>query len=411
MAKIKAKIKAKIIDTPKFGITNRTRSYAYTDTDTYTRTRTRTCACTLTPRSTSTSSSTSSSAPTPTPALNLVRTATLVSVRAGNKLINSAFYLIALNFIGILFFGLPLKADILFEGYYQLYIQNQPLGYSIQKYEFDSATKQFVSTSFLKTNEMGGNTTESIKTYADENFKPVKYLYTFLSGTGESKTIDGQIKGEKLLATVKAGSGKQNKIVADMPKGVFFSQFLVYVILKSPSGLSAQNSFSYKAIAEEDASVTSGQAQPKGATKYLDKIPAIRFENIFKDSKYTSYVTEKGEVLETQSPLQGIKMVLVPDPSIIKKQYVLPEKIIKSVFGNVPLGVRNIAYDLNQKGEWPGQSSAGLVSPQAGGSAVDSAAGRASQSGNESSSLEVPEMTKQKGVPAGRGIHVKPGGK
>jgi len=218
IAKIKAKIKAKIIDTPKFGITNRTRSYAYADTYTYTYTRT--CACTLTPRSTSTASSTASSTPTPTPASNLVRTATLVSVRA--------------------------------------------LGYSIQKYEFDSATKQFVSTSFLKTNEMGGNTTESIKTYADENFKPVKYLYTFLSGTGESKTIDGQIKGEKLLATVKAGSGKQNKIVADMPKGVFFSQFLVYVILKSPSGLSAQNSFSYKAIAEEDASVTSGQAQPKG---------------------------------------------------------------------------------------------------------------------------------------------------
>jgi len=104
-------------------------------------------------------------------------------------------------------------------------------------------------------------------------------------------------------------------------------------------------------------------------------------------------------------------MVLVPDPSIIKKQYVLPEKIIKSVFGNVPLGVRNIAYDLNQKGEWPGQSSAGLVSPQAGGSVVDSAAGRASQSGNGSSFLGVPEMTKQKGVPAGRGIHVKPGGK
>ena len=128
-------------------------------------------------------------------------------------------------------FGSWAKADILFEGYSRVISGGVHCGYIVNRYEFDTKKKQFISTYFLKTNPHCSSLTESLKAYATAELKPISYQYTSLTGS-TAKIIDAKFeenkktKGMKMIAAVKDGQNQQ-KIVKDLPKGSFLSTFLI----------------------------------------------------------------------------------------------------------------------------------------------------------------------------------------
>lgn len=230
------------------------------------------------------------------------------------------------------------KADILFEGYSKVLSGGVHIGYSIVRYEFDNKTKQFIATTFLKTNEFGGNLTESLKAYSTDDMKPLSYQYTTLIGK-DTKIIDAKIEKNKLMASVKTGD-KVEKISKDLPKGSFLSSFLAYVMLRSPTGFKADTKYDFQAIAEEDASITSGLALIKNQEDY-NGLKAYKVLNEFKGSKYVSMVSDKGEVFSTKSPVQGISTELVAKPSEATQGLTVPAATLKTLFGNIPTGQSN----------------------------------------------------------------------
>jgi hypothetical protein len=256
-------------------------------------------------------------------------------------------------------------ADVLFEGYSKVMSGGVHIGYTIAKYEFDNKKKQFIATTFLKTNQLGGDLTESLKTISTADFKPISYSYTSLMGK-LVKTIDAKVEKNKFNATIKNGD-KVERISKELPKGTFFSSVLAYVMLSSKDGLKPDVKYDYQAIAEEDATLNKGIAIVKNKEDY-NGIQAFKVLNEFKNVKFISYVTDRGEVLASKSPVQSISTDVTASPSASTSGLQIPSAVLKQLFGDVPTGQIN-----------------------------------------EVSKLAKAVPTKQEGIPQGKGIHLKGG--
>jgi len=230
------------------------------------------------------------------------------------------------------------QADVWFEGYSRVLSGGVQVGFIINKYEFDAKKKQITSTYLFKTNELGGNITESLKAVAKDDFTPVSYEFTTLAA-GVPKLIDAKFTKGKMTGTIKEGS-KITKINRDMPKGAFLSTFLVYVMLKGPKGLAPDVKYDYQAIAEEDGTFVKGTAFVKSQEE-LSGIKVFKILNEFKGVKFIAYSTEKGEVLSTKSPVQSIATELVPQSTMATNGQAVPTSLMQALFGEVPLGVTN----------------------------------------------------------------------
>jgi hypothetical protein len=275
--------------------------------------------------------------------------------------------------VSIALIGHAVRAEVLFEGYSKVLSGGVHIGYSIVRYEFDNKKKQFVATTFLKTNEFGGNLTESLKAFATDDMKPVSYEYTTLIGN-QVKVIDAKFEKGKILASVKDG-GKVEKISKEIPKGAFLSSFLAYVMLKSPQGLKADTKYDFQAVAEEDAALYKGVAYVKNPEEY-NGLKVLRVLNEFKGTKFVSLITERGEVLSTKSPVIGIATELVAKPSEATAAFPIPSGILKTLFGDVPTGQVN---EISKRAQ---SQPAPPIQP-------------------------AEPANKQKGIPAGKGIQVK----
>lgn len=247
----------------------------------------------------------------------------------------------------LLLMSLPAFSQTLFEGYAKVLVGNVHVGYSIQKYEFDSKKKQFKATTFLKTNEVGGNITESLLAVADENLNPLSYKFTTLQGK-TPKTIDASFSKGRMNATVTDG-GKKSTIRLDAPKGTFLSSFLGYMILRSPTGLKAETRFEFQAIAEEDGSLEKGVATVSTREDFFG-IPAFKVMNDFKNVKFISQVSEKGEVFATRVPALSIVTELTATAEEATQGHSVPSAVIKSLFGEIPRGLTNA---LSERGKNP----------------------------------------------------------
>jgi hypothetical protein len=242
------------------------------------------------------------------------------------------------------------RAQILFEGYYKVTSGGAHIGYSVNKYEYDTKKKQFVSTYFLRTNELGGNVAESLKAYADDKLNPISYSYTTIVGKS-AKAIDATFKKNKMTAVIKDGSGKDKKITKTIPKGAFLSTFLSYLILKSKDGFKPDTKFEYQAIAEEDADIYPGVAVVQ-KPEDVESIKAFRVINDFKNIKFVSFVTEKGEMLSTKSPSFGLQSELVPQASTATLNLAVPSDTLSTLFGSIPLGQENeVAKRAKERGK------------------------------------------------------------
>lgn len=240
--------------------------------------------------------------------------------------------------ISIALISHAVRADILFEGYSKVLSGGVPIGYSISRYEFDNKKKQFIATTFLKTNELGGNLTESLKAYSTDDMKPVSYQYTTLIGN-QTKVIDAKFEKGKMFANVTDGK-KVERIQKDIPKGTFLSSFLAYVMLRSPTGFKADTKYEFQAIAEEEAGIFKGIAFIKTPENY-NGLKAFRVLNEFKGSKFISLVSDKGEVFSTKAPVQGISTELVAKPTEATASFPVPAPILSHLFGDVPTGQMN----------------------------------------------------------------------
>jgi hypothetical protein len=258
--------------------------------------------------------------------------------------------LLALSFclgVAIAFVTTQAHAEILFEGYSKVMSGGVHVGYSVVRYDYDNKKKQFSMVSFLKTNELGGNLTESVKALATDDLAPISYQYTTLIGN-QTKTIDAKFAKGKMIAEVHDG-GKTQKIIKDLPKGTFISSFLAYVMLRSPTGIKQDSKYEYQAIAEEDAAVYKGTAVVKGEDTY-EGLKAMKVMNDFKGTKFVSLINSHGEVFSTKSPAEGISSDLVAQPSLATDKMNVPSGILKTLFGDVPTGQKNELSTAKKKG-------------------------------------------------------------
>lgn len=228
-------------------------------------------------------------------------------------------------------------ADVIFEGYAKINAGSKQIGYYVQRYEFDPKKKQFISLNFIRTNPAGGDITESLKAVANDKFQPVSYQYTSKVGD-RVKVIDAEFKGKTMNFIVSDGASK-NTFTRKLPEGTFLSTFLQYLMLQN--GYKVGKKFVYSAISEEDGEVHQGEALIKEEMK-LNDVDGFRVLNQFKNSQFISFITPKGEVLGTVSPLQDISTELVSRPEEAITGQMVQNKTLSLLFGKVPEGKKNI---------------------------------------------------------------------
>ena len=246
----------------------------------------------------------------------------------------------------VLIFSLFLSlahAEIMFEGAYKIISEKEHVGYVLQRYEFDPKTKVFTSVYFLKTNEKGGNITESLKAQANDKFQPLNYQYTNQTGD-KLKAIDGKFNKEIMQLQITDGKIKKNE-THKIPKGTFMSSFLGYMMLQK--GLKKDIKFKYSAVAEEDGASFGGEAFVEGEEKLKD-FDVYRIKNKFKGANFVSYFTKNGEILKTESPAIHLTTELQNSVAEATANHVLPHKTLTLLFGKVPTGKINV---LNKKSD------------------------------------------------------------
>jgi len=243
-------------------------------------------------------------------------------------------------FIMIMIFVSPLmaRADLLFEGYSKVMLGDAHIGYAVQRYEFDPKKKEFTAISFLRTNQSGGNITESLRARSDAALKPLSFQYTSLVG-GTGKTIDASFKNDQMTATVR-DKGKPGTISKKIPKGAFLSSFLAYLMLQGKEGIKTGVKYGYQAIAEEDAAVYSGEAYVAGEETFAG-LSTFKVLNTFKGAQFISFVTHKGEIIGTKSPVQRISTELVPSVKEATIGQPFNAGALTTLFGAVPAGSEN----------------------------------------------------------------------
>lgn len=241
------------------------------------------------------------------------------------------------------FSPLQTLAEVMFEGSYKITSDKQHVGYVLQRYEFDPKTKIFTSIYFLKTNEKGGNITESLKAQANDKFQPLNYKYTNQTGD-KIKAIDAKFNKEIMQLEITDGKVKKNE-THKIPKGTFMSSFLGYMMLQK--GVKKDIRFKYSAVAEEDGASFSGEAFVEGQEEFKG-IEVHRIKNKFKGSNFVSYFTKNGEILKTESPAIGLSTELQASTADATGNLMLPHKTVNLIFGKVPTGKINV---LNKKSE------------------------------------------------------------
>lgn len=230
------------------------------------------------------------------------------------------------------------KAEVLFEGYAKVLLSGAHVGYVVQRYEFDSKKKEFTTTSYLRTNPVGGNITESLKARSSASLKPLSYQYTSLAG-GTGKTIDATFKNDELTAVVRE-NGKVQTNKRKIPKDAFLASFLAYLMLQGKEGIKPGVRYGYQAIAEETGGVSAGEAAVE-KEEVINGITTFKVLNTFNGTRFVSNVTHKGEVLATRSPVQQVATELVAEMKDATNGMPFNSNSISMLFGSVPKGIEN----------------------------------------------------------------------
>jgi hypothetical protein len=251
----------------------------------------------------------------------------------------------------VLCFG-PVAAhagEIMFEGYYRIALSGKPIGYVIQRYEFDPKTHQFIAISFQRAKLGGKNVQESLKAVSNDKFQPISYNYT---GQVDDtvKTIDGTFKGNIMKLIITDGKKTQRNETHQIPKGTFLSSFLTYIMMQKK--LSIGEAFQYSAVAEEDGSSANGKAMLDSKSDHGGYV-VFRVINNFLGEKFISNMAAvpdpgnvdkyiKTEVFGSSSPVKNITTELVDSPAKATEGQLVPNKVLLTLFGTMPSGKLNL---------------------------------------------------------------------
>lgn len=245
-----------------------------------------------------------------------------------------------------LIFTLHANAEILFEGYYKVTQFKKHIGFLVLRHEIDTQTNNFKTTSFIKLAKEGFDMTESYQAVSDAELAPLSVNY-LAAGDKKTKTINVTIKNQKMTGSVTE-DGKTIKVNETVPKGVFLSSALYYIMLKSKSGLKTDTKFDYSAITEEGPVVMTGtvSVDKKMVTQGTQQL--LKINNRFAGSDYDNLVTTKGEVISANTPGTMIESELVKNKDEALAGIKLPAGTLEKIFGNTPAGTTN---PLHAKGK------------------------------------------------------------
>ncbi len=237
------------------------------------------------------------------------------------------------------------SADILFEGYYKLTQATQHIGYFIQRYELDTTSKTFSTTYYLFTKAGDATVIESLSAKATAKLEPISYQYSRSEGN-VTKAIDALVKkvgkNSKLIVKI-IEHGKPKIQEVQLGEDVFLSAFLAHVILKNPKGLAVGNKFTYNAIAEEDGRIERGEVFVKEQVKERG-LDTFRTLNTYKKEEFINWLDIKGESIRTSVPQLNLNAELVLNPKEAYAGLPFSESIIKTLFGNIPAGTKNLLH-------------------------------------------------------------------
>lgn len=258
-------------------------------------------------------------------------------------MIRTKIFSLILFTVGAPFVG---HTEILFEGYYKIDIEGKHIGYSIIREEFDAKKKEFVSRRFTKTTPEVGDITMSSTTVCDDGFKPKSLEFFYLDKT-KRKIIKGSARGNKFDMTISEG-GAPKKQTTELPKGVFFSSFITYLIMQN--GISTDKRFAYDAIAEETGTILKGETVIEKTMADHKGQKVFKTVNKFGGADFVALVNSTGETLVSDTPAQNEHAELVKTADEATKGIPIPKGVIDTLFGGMPEGTKNsLNPDAKQK--------------------------------------------------------------
>lgn len=244
----------------------------------------------------------------------------------------------------------PLEKEILFEAYMQVLSGGVHVGYIISRFERETSSGNLTSTYYLRTNELGGNITESLQAKSDSELRPLEYRYTRLLDN-EATTIDARFEGQQMQARIRRGD-RSEEVLREIPQGVFLSTFLPYWMIQGQRGIHEGKTLRYQAIAEEEADIHAGSARVGQKTQIEGQV-VFEIEHEFNGASFIAFMTGNGQALATRSKQRALATRLVQDPEEATQGLPWSESVIKQLFGERPPGQTHVLTGKSQKSASP----------------------------------------------------------
>lgn len=232
-------------------------------------------------------------------------------------------------------------SNVLFEGWFQIFVGKTPIGYMTQRYEFKN--KKFYATQFLKIQSGGVTTTESLKAQCKDDFTPISFSYSSKDGPKIS-VINGKVRDGIMTVNKVVNGQRKDKVTKRLRKGTFLASFLTYMLL-SQKGLlkNMDKKYDYYAIAEEEGVAYTGTAWVKKKESVQGK-KAIKMLNMFKkekkgkEDKFFVWLTPQGQPLLLRSATQNLEVRFANSQSVATNGFEFEPNSIRSIFdGRLPL--------------------------------------------------------------------------
>jgi hypothetical protein len=188
--------------------------------------------------------------------------------------------------------------------------------------------------------------TETYKVISDSELAPLSISY-LAAGDKKTKTIEVQIKNQKMTGTIVetiVENEKTIKLDEKIPKGVFLSSALYYIMLKSKNGLKTNSNFDYAAITEEGPVVMNGKVSIDNKMVTQGALQLLKVSNSFAGSEYTNLITTRGEVISAATPATSIESELVRNKEDATQGIKLTAGTLEKIFGDTPAGTTNVYH-------------------------------------------------------------------
>lgn len=242
----------------------------------------------------------------------------------------------------ILFSSLSANSEILFEGYYKVLQFKKHVGFYVLRTEVDAKTGQFKTSSFTRLAKNGFDMTESLQTVSNSDLAPISYNYLAAEGK-KTKTIDAKFAKDKMTA-IATENGKASKIEKKIPKGIFLSTALYYLMLKGKDGLKTDSKYDFSAIAEELAEIKTGSAKVDKKMITQGSLQLLKVSNKFAGMEYENLITERGEAISAVTAATGIETELVKSSEEALEGIKVNSVVFEKLFGDIPTGKINVYH-------------------------------------------------------------------